>query len=66
MQERLTKIPWKVLFRPDEVAHILDISRRSVYRLIARGELMAVRPGKRLLRIPRDELRDYLIEVIKK
>ena len=58
------KIPEKTFLRPDEVAEILEISRRSVYRLIKQGELMAMRVGDRPLRIPRKELRDYIAETL--
>ena len=34
--------------RPDEVAKLLDISRRSVYRLILQGELTAFKIGSAL------------------
>ncbi|HEY0701167.1 MAG TPA: helix-turn-helix domain-containing protein [Candidatus Acidoferrales bacterium] len=45
----------KILFSRDEAAGMLSISVRSVDYLLARGELRAVRKGRRLL-IPRTEL----------
>jgi excisionase family DNA binding protein len=46
----------KRFFRPDEVAEILTLSRRTIYRMIRDGRLPAVklRPGP--WRIPRESL----------
>jgi|GEM_PF-471628 len=46
----------KNLFRPDEVAQILCLSRRSIYRMIRDGRLPAVRFGSGPWRISRDTL----------
>lgn len=49
----------------DEVAEPLRLSRPTVYRLIAAGELPAIRVGgghKGSLRVTRDELGTYLEE----
>ena len=46
-------------FNVDEVAHILDVNDRTIYRKIERGELEAVKPG-RSYTITRTQLRDYL------
>ena len=49
--------------RPDECADILDCSRRTIYRLVANGELLAFQVGglkKGGLRIPRKELDNYI------
>ena len=35
----------KLLFRPSEAAEVLGLSRSTVYALVARGELPAVRVG---------------------
>ena len=43
------------LFRPDEVARILDISRWTVYGWINQGRIRSVKIG-RLVRIPESEL----------
>ena len=49
----------KRTFTVDEVAHILDVNDRTIYRKIERGELEAVKPG-RSYTITRTQLRDYL------
>jgi len=46
----------KRLFRPDEVAQILCLSRRTIYRMIRDGRLPAVRLGAGPWRISRDTL----------
>jgi excisionase family DNA binding protein len=43
-----------------ETARLLRISKMAVYRLIARGEIDAMRIGERSLRIPEDAVRKYL------
>ena len=39
---------------PRQVAAALNVSRTAVDRMIARGELDAIRVGPRLVRIPRE------------
>ena len=46
----------KKLFRPDEVAQILCLSRRTIYRMIRDGRLPAVRLGAGPWRISRETL----------
>ena len=46
----------KRLFRPDEVAQILCLSRRTIYRMIRDGRLAAVRLGAGPWRISRETL----------
>jgi excisionase family DNA binding protein len=46
----------KRMFRPDEVARILCLSRRTIYRMIRDGRLPAVRLGSGPWRIPREAL----------
>lgn len=46
----------KRMFRPDEVAQILCLSRRTIYRMIRDGRLPAVRLGAGPWRIPREAL----------
>ena len=36
-------LPDKGLFRPDEVAALLSLSRRTVYRMIRQGRLPSIR-----------------------
>ncbi len=50
--------PWlsKRFFRPDEVAQILDLSRRTIYRMIRDGRLPGMRWGSGPWRIPRETL----------
>lgn len=47
--------PMRLAYPINESAHLLGVSRRTVYQLLARGELRAVRIGDRQ-RIPADEL----------
>ena len=44
----------KRFFRPDEVAEILSLSRRTVYRMIRDGRLTGVRLGSGPWRIARE------------
>jgi excisionase family DNA binding protein len=46
----------KKFFRPDEVAQILCLSRRTIYRMIRDGRLPAARLGAGPWRISRDTL----------
>lgn len=46
----------KRFFRPDEVASILALSRRTVYRMIHDGRLAGVKWGTGPWRIPRESL----------
>lgn len=48
-----------VLHTPEEVAKVLKVNVRTVYRLIDRGQLKAVRVGD-LWRIRDDSLREML------
>jgi len=49
-------IPDKSLFRPDEAAAVLRITKRTVYRMMRTGELPAV-DSRGVMRIPREALR---------
>ena len=46
----------KRVLRPDEVAQLLALSRRTVYRMIADGRLPGIRLGAGPWRIPREAL----------
>uniref|UniRef100_A0A7C3UWS0 DNA-binding protein n=1 Tax=Desulfobacca acetoxidans TaxID=60893 RepID=A0A7C3UWS0_9BACT len=46
----------KKFFRPDEVAQILCLSRRTIYRMIKDGRLPAVRLGAGPWRISQETL----------
>jgi excisionase family DNA binding protein len=46
----------KRFFRPDEVAKIMSLSRRTIYRMIQDGRLSGVRLGSGPWRIPRETL----------
>jgi excisionase family DNA binding protein len=50
----------KRFFRPDEVAEILSLSRRTIYRMIRDGRLPGVRWGSGPWRIPRETLQGFL------
>ncbi|MBM4275150.1 MAG: helix-turn-helix domain-containing protein [Deltaproteobacteria bacterium] len=64
-------LPWtKRVFRPDEVAQILALSRRTVYRMIRDGRLPGVKdsgpwrvPWKTLERLLAGELSPHNISV---
>ena len=43
------------IFTPDEVAAYLKVSKKTVYRMLRRGELRAFKAGKHW-RVPRDGL----------
>lgn len=47
-------------FSPENAALFLDVSRKFIYELIARGELPAVTVGGRLRRIRRRDLENWL------
>ncbi len=46
----------KRFFRPDEVAAILALSRRTIYRMIRDGRLPGTKWGSGPWRIPRESL----------
>jgi excisionase family DNA binding protein len=50
----------KRLFRPDEVADILCLSRRTVYRMIRDGRLSGVRLGSGPWRIARESILQFM------
>jgi excisionase family DNA binding protein len=56
---RPTPAPIEQLKSLDQVAELLDVNRRTVERLIAAGELVAVRIGSRVKIDPAD-LRRYI------
>jgi excisionase family DNA binding protein len=53
------RLPYSKLLRIHQVAEGLDVSTRTVRRLIARGELVACRLG-RSLRVHPDDLAAYI------
>ena len=52
----------KRFFRPDEVAELLALSRRTVYRMIRDGRINGVKWGNGPWRIPRESLTGILQE----
>jgi excisionase family DNA binding protein len=50
----------KRFFRPDEVARLLVLSRRTIYRMIRDGRLHAVKWGSGPWRVPREALMSLL------
>ncbi len=48
-----------LLFRPREAAHVLAISIATLYRLIRRGHIRAIKVGA-CTRIPADELQRFV------
>ena len=51
----------KRFFRPDEVAALLALSRRTIYRMIRDGRLAGVKLGSGPWRIPRSSLESLLL-----
>lgn len=49
------------LLTPKQVAESLGIHLNTVYRLIANGDLTAVRVGPKLLRVSKKSLGDYVL-----
>lgn len=60
--ERDAMIPIKQFYRPDEVAKMLAITRRTVYRMIHDGRLPGIKWGNGPWRIPRKALEPFLTE----
>jgi excisionase family DNA binding protein len=50
----------KRYYRPDEVAAVLALSRRTIYRMIRDGRLPGVKLGTGPWRIPRTSLENLL------
>jgi len=57
---RKKELPTGEYISPLQMAMTLDLCQETVYRLIARGELEAVRIGRRL-RLPRNQLDSLLV-----
>jgi len=53
------KLPDKPFLRPDEVAKILQLHIKTIYKMIDEKELIALRIRKKLL-VPTNILYDYL------
>ena len=51
--------PMSRLFTVSEVAGVMRVSRMTVYRLIRRGQLKAIRVGRNY-RVREDDLNEYL------
>jgi len=54
----------KRFYRPDEVAELLALSRRTIYRMIRDSRLRACRWGQGPWRIPLEEVRRLLNEAL--
>jgi len=50
----MSEIPFKLFYRPDEIANIVGISLRTVYRMIDDDKIKAIKIGRNI-RIERDE-----------
>lgn len=50
----------RLAYKPAEAARLLGVDERTVQRLIASGELHAVRRSSRLTLIPRDSIYAFL------
>jgi len=60
--EALMETKTREWLKVPEVAEELNIPRSRAYELIQRGELPAVRIGKRSIRVNRRELEKFLLE----
>lgn len=49
----MEQLPLKSMYRVDEVRKYLQVSRSTIYNMIADGRLEAIRIAGRTLRIPR-------------
>ncbi len=47
-------------YTPEDIAEILHVSRRTVYRYLKDGRLSASQPSGKLWRITEDDLRAFL------
>lgn len=57
--------PWldlAIAYDPQYVAERLNVSDRTITRMVKKGKLTATRVGERQLRIPGKDLLDYLVE----
>jgi excisionase family DNA binding protein len=54
--------PERLLYRVEEAAEAMGVSRTTVYELVWAGELATVKIGKRGQRIPVDEIRRWISE----
>jgi excisionase family DNA binding protein len=52
----------KILYRPEEAAAVMSLSRTAVFGLIKSGDLRAVKIGGRR-RIPRSSIEDYVAQL---
>ena len=50
----------QLLYKAEEVAAILGVSRSTVYNLIKEGKIQTVRLGPQLVRISRTEIDRYV------
>jgi excisionase family DNA binding protein len=50
----MQEIPFKLYYRPDEIAEIVGISLRTVYRMIDDQKIKAIKIGRNI-RIEREE-----------
>lgn len=48
-----------IVYTPDEIAAVLRVTKKTVYKLIKSGELPVLRVGS-LFRITEDQLQSYL------
>lgn len=55
-------LPDKAFLRPDEVAEVIGISSRTVYRLIKAGRLPAVRNRRGRLAVPQEIVREMIVQ----
>lgn len=52
---------WPELLTPDELRHILRVSRNTTYELLRRGEIPHLRFGRQI-RIPKTALRQMTLQ----
>ena len=58
-----TQAAGKILYRAEEAANVMSISRTAVFGLIKSGDLRAVKIGGRR-RIPRTSIEDYVARLV--
>ena len=57
-------LPNKALLRPDEVRQYLNVSRRTVYNMIADGRLEAVVIAGHTLRVKRESVESAVVSTL--
>jgi len=59
-----TAQPQKMALTVDEAAHVLGVSRSTMFTLLREGRIRSVKLGPQIRRIPRAELDAYLAALL--